>query len=103
LPYGDVKAVIEYGSRDGKRGTLRRERSEWLESWFPLGDGVADTSAMVVCPCCGERFGIVVDPGGAALQRYVEDCQICCRPLAITVRWSRRGEARVEAEPEEDM
>jgi len=81
---------------------MRREPRDWMEDQFPLGDGVADTSAVVVCPYCGERFGIALDPGGAALQRYVEDCQVCCRPLALTVRWSQSGRARVEAAPEED-
>jgi hypothetical protein len=75
---------------------------EWLDAEFPLGDGVADTTAELVCPCCGERFAIALDPGGAAVQRYVEDCQVCCRPLALTVRWSSRGSARVEARPEEE-
>jgi hypothetical protein len=79
-----------------------RQDSEWLDVEFPLGDGVADTSSVVQCPCCGESFAIVLDPGGAAVQRYIEDCQVCCRPLVLTVRWSASGEAAVSAVPEDD-
>jgi hypothetical protein len=79
-----------------------RHDSEWLDAEFPLGDGVADTVAQVWCPCCGERFAVPLDPGGAVVQRYVEDCQICCRPLSLTVRWDARGTANVDAVPEDD-
>lgn len=34
-----------------------------LDADFPLGDGVADTSATVQCPCCGELVEIALDPG----------------------------------------
>jgi hypothetical protein len=36
----------------------------------------------VQCPYCGEPLELVVDPSGGA-QRYVEDCAVCCRPIAI--------------------
>ncbi len=58
-----------------------------LERDFPLGDGTADTSATVVCPHCNETVEIVLDPGGGAEQEYVEDCQVCCRPWRVEVRW----------------
>lgn len=80
-----------------------RQDQDWLDAEFPLGDGTADTSAVVQCPCCGEHFEIPVDPGGAAVQRYVEDCQVCCRPLELTVRWSPTGQAAVTATPEDDL
>lgn len=34
------------------------------------------------CPHCGERMHIVVDTS-AGDQDYVEDCQVCCRPMQI--------------------
>jgi len=36
------------------------------------------------CPYCGEEITILVD---ASLpdQAYIEDCQVCCRPIAIDV------------------
>lgn len=75
---------------------------DWLDAEFPLGEGVADTVAEVQCPCCGESYALALDPGGGVVQRYVEDCQVCCRPLSLTVRWSVRGEAQVEAVPEDE-
>lgn len=72
-----------------------------LEERFPLGDGVADTAACVSCPYCGAEVEIALDPGGASTQRYVEDCEVCCRPLQLTVRWDPSGRATVEAQTDE--
>ena len=30
------------------------------------------------CPYCGERINLVLDTSAGA-QRYIEDCQVCCR------------------------
>lgn len=40
----------------------------------------------ISCPYCGQTIEIIVDPS-IAFQEYVEDCEVCCRPitLAITV------------------
>ena len=38
----------------------------------------------ILCPYCGERIEIVVD-ASAGDQRYIEDCQVCCRPIGIEV------------------
>jgi hypothetical protein len=66
---------------------------------FPLGDGTADSAITVVCPHCGEANELGLDPGGGALQQYVEDCQVCCRPWRVTVRYDANGEAEVFTEP----
>ena len=58
-----------------------------LDDEFPLGDGTAESSAEVVCPYCGEGVAISVDPGGGSLQEYVEDCEVCCNPWSVTVRF----------------
>ena len=36
------------------------------------------------CPYCGERISVLVDHS-AADQDYVEDCEVCCRPIALSV------------------
>ena len=69
-----------------------------LEDEFPLGDGVADLDAEVICPYCGEGSTIALDPGGGEAQDYVEDCQICCQPLQISVRYGPDGTANVWVE-----
>jgi hypothetical protein len=37
------------------------------------------------CPYCGERIEVAVDAGDGD-QDYIEDCQVCCRPIAMSVR-----------------
>jgi len=58
-----------------------------MDADFPLGDGTADTTADVVCPYCGETVTIAVDPGGGQVQEYVEDCEVCCNPWEVKVRF----------------
>jgi hypothetical protein len=58
-----------------------------IDGEFPLGDGTVETSAEVVCPYCGETTTITVDPGGGSSQQYVEDCEVCCNPWQVTVRF----------------
>ena len=53
----------------------------------------------VACPSCGEPLAIWLDVGGGAAQHYVEDCQVCCQPWRVTVRYRSGGEAVVSAEP----
>jgi hypothetical protein len=72
-----------------------------LDAEFPLGDGPADTSAWVLCPYCGEPSELLLDPGGGADQSYVEDCEVCCRPWSVRVRW-HGGAAAVEVQTEDD-
>ncbi len=36
------------------------------------------------CPYCWEEISVIVDPG-AEEQSYVEDCEVCCRPIQIQV------------------
>ncbi len=68
---------------------------------FDTGDGSADTVITVTCcPYCGEQNEIALDPGGGAVQQYVEDCQVCCQPWRVTVRYDEEGKADVSVEEE---
>lgn len=73
-----------------------------LDEEFPPGDGTADTRAFVVCPYCGESNEIGLDPGSGAHQEYVEDCQVCCRPWRVSVRYGPDGAAGVTIMPEDE-
>ena len=77
---------------------MKRDSEDDLDEEFPPGDGTAETSSSVVCPYCSELIEISVDPGGGSLQKYVEDCEVCCNPWQLTVRFID-GVAAVEAEP----
>ena len=34
------------------------------------------------CPYCGERISMVLDTS-VARQTYIEDCEVCCRPIEV--------------------
>ncbi len=50
----------------------------------------------VQCPYCWERFTLLVD-GSVDAQEYVEDCEICCRPIDFSIVIGDDERARVEA------
>lgn len=52
-----------------------------------------------LCPHCAQTSETSVDPSQGASQSYVEDCQVCCRPLLLRVA-VEDGEAAIDAEPE---
>ncbi len=57
-----------------------------------------ETEAEVSCPHCGEAVTIAADPGGGAVQTYVEDCQVCCRPWQVHVSYDDHGAVHVWVE-----
>ena len=48
----------------------------------------------VPCPYCGERIELMIDQS-VDVQRYVEDCPVCCRPIEISVAIDGAGELLV--------
>jgi len=54
--------------------------------------------ADVTCPYCGETVAIQLDRAGGSAQEYVEDCQVCCQPWRVLVRFTRTGDATVRVE-----
>lgn len=69
-----------------------------IDDEFPLGDGTADMSATTLCPHCSAPVEILLDPGGGQTQEYVEDCEVCCRPWSVSVRYTADGSAEVTLE-----
>ncbi|MEQ4574917.1 MAG: CPXCG motif-containing cysteine-rich protein [Gammaproteobacteria bacterium] len=55
----------------------------------------------ISCPYCGESIDIVVD-ASVERQRYIEDCQVCCRPMVVDVAVDEDGEIGVTARSEDD-
>ena len=41
-------------------------------------------SSVINCPYCGEAIELVIDPS-VAEQEYIEDCEVCCRPISLIV------------------
>ena len=53
------------------------------------------------CPYCGEAIDIVIDLS-IDRQEYVEDCAVCCRPMAVRAEVGEDGAVRVDAAREDD-
>lgn len=45
---------------------------------------IASDTASVLCPYCGEPVELLIDTT-LPRQQYVEDCEVCCRPMVVTV------------------
>ncbi len=59
------------------------------------------TPCDISCPYCGEPIEILVDES-AGDQSYIEDCQVCCWPIALSVRLDDDGDPQVSAAGEND-
>lgn len=42
-------------------------------------------SLSLVCPHCGESFGLALDVSEGSAE-FTVDCEVCCRPMLVTVR-----------------
>ncbi|MDA1092064.1 MAG: CPXCG motif-containing cysteine-rich protein [Acidobacteria bacterium] len=60
-------------------------------------------TATVQCPYCGEPLDVFIDRS-VPRQEYIEDCQVCCRPmtLVVSVDPDDDGAAYVDARSEEE-
>jgi len=58
-------------------------------------------SHYIQCPYCWEQIELSID-NSIEEQQYVEDCQVCCNPISITVNIAPNGSAQVEARQEND-
>ncbi|HST45754.1 MAG TPA: CPXCG motif-containing cysteine-rich protein [Luteimonas sp.] len=45
-----------------------------------------------LCPYCGEPIELAID-GSIESQHYVEDCQVCCRPIEVSATVDAEGDA----------
>jgi len=50
----------------------------------------------VQCPYCWEKITLLVD-ASIEMQDYVEDCEVCCRPIDFIVEVDEQGLAKVDA------
>ena len=55
----------------------------------------------ISCPYCGESISVLVDDS-VPEQSYVEDCQVCCRPIVLDVSVDLDGDAMVSARSENE-
>lgn len=55
----------------------------------------------VRCPYCGETIKVLIDSSDME-QQYVEDCQVCCKPINFKVSESVSGEVEVNVYSEDE-
>ena len=53
------------------------------------------------CPCCGETILVLIDDS-IPEQNYVEDCQVCCRPIVFDVMADADGAVLVSVRMENE-
>ncbi|MDX2319577.1 MAG: CPXCG motif-containing cysteine-rich protein [Moritella sp.] len=49
------------------------------------------TETSIACPYCGETQEVLIDPADLG-QQYIEDCQVCCKPINFLVAESADDE-----------
>ena len=57
--------------------------------------------ADIRCPYCGEVISILLD-GSVDEQEYIEDCQVCCKPIVLHVQVSDDGHCVVDVRDENE-
>ena len=55
----------------------------------------------IYCPYCGEHISVLIDTQDIA-QQYIEDCQVCCRPIVFLITESINGDINVNVCSEND-
>lgn len=61
-----------------------------------------DTTGTYVCPYCGQESVTEVDISQGMSQRYIEDCQVCCRPMTMFVTFDEEFyTVEIQTEPRE--
>lgn len=55
----------------------------------------------IYCPYCGESIEVLLNPEDVGSE-YIEDCQVCCRPIEFFLREGAGGwlEAEVRSDVE---
>ncbi|MDA3912677.1 CPXCG motif-containing cysteine-rich protein [Oleiagrimonas sp.] len=56
----------------------------------------------VHCPYCGEPIELTIDCSLGA-QRYIEDCQVCCKPIEVAVRIQHDGLPEVAVRHQDEI
>jgi len=55
----------------------------------------------VQCPYCWEEITLLID-ASIEMQEYVEDCEVCCRPIDFVIEVDEQGLAKVDARLQHD-
>ena len=53
------------------------------------------------CPYCGEIISLLIDPS-IQLQEYIEDCQVCCSPIVISIEITHNEDILINTRKENE-
>jgi len=57
---------------------------------------------IISCPYCGEQLDVLIDAEEAG-QQYIEDCQVCCRPIVFVISTDFEGDLSVSVHAENEV
>lgn len=60
------------------------------------------TETSISCPYCGETIDVLIDPTDVE-QQYIEDCQVCCKPITFLVHENVDGDLNVNVYSEDEV
>lgn len=55
----------------------------------------------IYCPYCDESQTVLIDTSESE-QAYIEDCQVCCRPIDFIVSIDNQGDVMVDVRHENE-
>ena len=55
----------------------------------------------ISCPYCGESISVLIDCS-IVEQQYIEDCQVCCRPIEFAVYIGGDNEVSINVTTDND-
>ena len=55
----------------------------------------------ISCPYCGESISVLIDVEDME-QEYIEDCQVCCRPITFVASSSINGDLSLSVHSEDE-
>jgi len=59
------------------------------------------TDKFIGCPYCGETINVLIDSSDME-QQYIEDCQVCCKPINFLISESINGDITVNVYSEDE-
>ena len=71
------------------------------ELWPNLCSNRVMNAHVIQCPYCGEPLEVLVD-WSIRTQEYVEDCQVCCKPITLSINIDDEHGTHIDARPESE-
>jgi len=93
-------SLVRYPISNRRLGREHRDAVRFsIEAGFKPVASLEEKS--VSCPYCGEFIEVLIDQEEAG-QTYIEDCQVCCRPISFRVDVDAGGYLSVSVRDENE-